>query len=91
MGGAPAPGTVLRRVSGRSMEDDAPVIYGLEFQVGRRKAPRVPQCAERGRRGSAVPRAAGGPAAAGLQDLLMQDRSRPCGHQRVLRDQPGPA
>ncbi|XP_066864330.1 EARP and GARP complex-interacting protein 1 isoform X4 [Kogia breviceps] len=31
--GAPAPETGLRRVSRRSMEDDAPVIYGLEFQA----------------------------------------------------------
>lgn len=38
--GAPAPGTGLRRVSRRSMEDDAPVIYGLEFQVGDRRAQR---------------------------------------------------
>lgn len=41
--GAPAPGVRLRRVSGRSMEDDAPVIYGLEFQVGHKKAPRRPE------------------------------------------------
>lgn len=37
-GVAPVPGGCLRRASGRSMEDDAPVIYGLEFQVGRRRA-----------------------------------------------------
>lgn len=43
-GVAPVPGGRLRRASGRSMEDDAPVIYGLEFQVGRRRAPAPAVC-----------------------------------------------
>ena len=40
--GAPAQGTRLQRGRCHSMEDDAPVIYGLEFQVGPGTAPRRP-------------------------------------------------
>lgn len=56
--GAPAQGTRLQRGRCRSMEDDAPVIYGLEFQVGPGTAPRRPVPPRSLRRGLGGPKAA---------------------------------
>ena len=61
-GGASAQGTRLQRGRCRSMEDDAPVIYGLEFQVGPGTAPRRP-VPPRSLRGGL-----GGPKAAVIRD-----------------------
>lgn len=58
------------------MEDDAPVIYGLEFQV-RQEGPRRPAvCRARPARVPGAPCAAEDTEAAGVKDLAIQDRPR---------------
>lgn len=63
-GRASAQGTRLQRGRCRSMEDDAPVIYGLEFQVGPGTAPGASEVTAgrpRGAKGRGHPGPAEGP------------------------------
>lgn len=77
--GAPAQGTRLQRGRCHSMEDDAPVIYGLEFQVGPGTAPRRPVPPRSLRRGL------GGPKAAVIQERP-RARETPGGRGGPARD-----